>query len=87
MGCAPCRILRLQPRFALSDYVERALAQASYDKLEDGCFAGRIPQCPGVIAFSDTLRKCEDELRATLEDWALVGLKLGHSLPVVGAST
>jgi hypothetical protein len=29
------------------------------------------------------LRKCEDELRSTLEDWILIGLKLGHPLPVI----
>jgi len=29
------------------------------------------------------LRQCEDELRSTLEDWVLLGLKLGHSLPVI----
>jgi hypothetical protein len=36
-----------------------------------------------VIAFSSTLRGCEEELRSTLEDWLLVGLKLGHRLPVL----
>jgi predicted RNase H-like HicB family nuclease len=70
-------------RFVLSDHVERALASAAYDKLEDGTFAGRIPECPGVIAFAPSRRACEDELRATLEDWILVGLKLGHPLPVI----
>ncbi|WP_442946444.1 MULTISPECIES: hypothetical protein [Nostoc cyanobionts] len=25
----------------------------------------------------------EDELRSMLEDWILLGLKLGHSLPVI----
>ncbi|HET8629788.1 MAG TPA: hypothetical protein VFL91_20405 [Thermomicrobiales bacterium] len=70
-------------RFILSDYVDQAMAQAVYDKLEDGTFGGRIPACPGVIAFGETLRACEDELRATLEDWTLVGIKLGHTLPVV----
>ncbi|MHC5935957.1 type II toxin-antitoxin system HicB family antitoxin [Nostoc sp.] len=70
-------------RFILSDYVDRAIAQAIYDKLEDGTFAGRIPVCKGVIAFASTLRECEDELRSTLEDWILLGLKLGHSLPVI----
>jgi hypothetical protein len=29
------------------------------------------------------LRQCEEELRSTLEDWILVGLKLGHPLPVI----
>lgn len=70
-------------QFVLSDYVDRALIQAVYDKLEDGTFAGRIPACPGVIAFAATLRECEDELRSTLEDWMLLGLKRGHPLPVI----
>ncbi len=70
-------------RFILTDYVGQALAQATYDKLEDGTFAGRIPSCPGVIAFGKTLSECEAELRSTLEDWILVGLKLDHSLPVI----
>lgn len=67
----------------LSEYIESALAQAEYDKLEDGSFAGRIPSCKGVLAFAATLRECENELRSTLEDWLLVGLKLGHELPVI----
>lgn len=70
-------------RYILSEYVDQAMAQAAYDKLEDGTFGGRIPSCSGVIAFAATLRECEEELRSTLEDWILVGLKLGHSLPVI----
>ena len=70
-------------QFALTQYVEQALSQAVYDKLEDGTFAGRIPACKGVVAFAATLRECEDELHSILEDWILVGLKLGHSLPVI----
>ncbi len=37
----------------------------------------------GGVAFGTTLRECEDELRSTLEDWILIGLKLGHPLPVI----
>jgi len=70
-------------KFILSDYVEQAMAQAIYDKLEDGTFAGRIPPCKGVVAFGSTLRECQGELRSTLEDWILVGLKLDHPLPVI----
>jgi len=69
-------------RFILTEYVNQLMAYAVYDKLEDGTFTGRIPQCKGVVAFGTTLRECEDELRSTLEDWILVGLKLGHPLPV-----
>ena len=71
-------------RFILTDYVSQALAEAVYDKLEDGTFAGRIPPCAGIVAFSPTLQQCEAELRSNLEDWILVGLKLGHPLPVMG---
>ena len=71
-------------RYILSEYLDQARAQAIYDKLDDGTFASRSPSCKGVIAFGGTLRECEDELRSTLEDWILVGLKLGHALPVIG---
>ncbi len=70
-------------RYILSEYVDQALAEATYDKLEDGTFAGRIPSCKGVIAFASTLRECEGEMRSVLEDWILVGLKLGHTLPII----
>jgi predicted RNase H-like HicB family nuclease len=70
-------------KYVLSDYVARAMGEAVYDKLEDSTYAGKISSCPGVVAFAATLRECEDELRSTLEDWILVGLRLGHPLPVI----
>jgi len=70
-------------RYILSEYVEEAMASASYDKLEDGTFSGRIAQCPGVVAFEKSLRQCEEELRSTLEEWILLGLQMGHKLPVI----
>jgi predicted RNase H-like HicB family nuclease len=70
-------------KYVLSDYVAEALAEAVYDKLEDGAFAGRIPICQGVVAFGASLRECEDTLRSTLEDWILLGLRMGHPLPVI----
>ena len=71
-------------RYILSDYLEKALELAVFDKLEDGSFSGRIPECTGVIAFGRSLRECQKQLRSTLEDWILVGLKLGHRLLVLG---
>jgi predicted RNase H-like HicB family nuclease len=72
--------------FPLTAYIEAALELARYDKLEDGSFAGEIPRLKGVIAFGTTLRQCETELRSTLEDWLLVGLRLGHKLPVLAGN-
>lgn len=71
-------------RYILSEYLDQAMAQAVYDKLEDGTFTGRIPPCKGVVTFGATLRECQEELRSTLEDWILVGMKLGHALPLIG---
>jgi len=73
----------MQTQHILSDYLNQAMAQAEYEKLEDNTYSGHIPSCQGVVAFGPTLRGCEDELRATLEDWLLLGLKLGHTLPQV----
>ena len=69
--------------FPITAYIEAALAEACYDKLDDGSFAGEIPPLKGVAAFGVSLRECESELRSTLEDWILVGLRLGHPLPVL----
>ena len=67
--------------FPLTAYFEAAMELARYDKLEDGTYAGEIPKLPGVAAFGRTLRECEHELRSTVEDWVLVGLRLDHPLP------
>ena len=73
----------MSAQFIISEYIQHAMALGLYDKLDDGSFSGRIPSCKGVLAFGPTLRECENELRSTLEDWLLVGFKLGHSLPVI----
>ena len=73
-------------RFVLIQYVAQAMAQAACDKLADGTIGGRIPPCKGVVAFSLSSREREEELHSTLEDWTLVGLKLGHPLPVIASS-
>ncbi len=73
----------MKVQFVLTDHVNQLMAHAVYDKLEDSTFAGKIPQCQSVVAFGKTLRECEDELRSALEDWILLGLKLGHTLPVI----
>jgi len=73
----------IMKKFVLTDYIEQAMALATYDKLEDGSFVGKIAPCQGVIAFGSTLRQCEEELRSSLEDWVLLGLILNHPLPVI----
>ena len=68
----------------LIEYINKAMSEAVYDKLEDGSISGKIPQCPSVIAFGKTLYRCEQELRSSLEGWLIVKIRHGDSLPVIG---
>ena len=68
----------------LTEYIYKAMEKAVYDKLEDGSYSGKIPQCPGVIAFGETLYKCEHELQSSLEGWLIVKLRHGDEMPVLG---
>ena len=66
----------------LLEYINQAMAKAVYDKLEDDSFCGKIPQCPGVIAFAETLYQCQQALRSSLEGWLIVKIRHGDTLPV-----
>ena len=68
----------------LIEYVNKAMSNAVYDKLEDGTFSGKIHLCPGVIAFGDTLYNCQEELRSSLEGWLIVKISHGDKLPIMG---
>ena len=71
----------------LIEYVNKAMSKAVYEKLEDGTYFGKIPQCPGVIAFGETLYQCLEELRAVFEGWLIVKIRHGDRLPVIGGIT
>lgn len=67
--------------FPLTAYFEAAMELAHYEKLDDGTYAGEVTKLPGVAAFGGNLKECERQLRSVVEDWVLVGLKMGHPLP------
>lgn len=73
----------MQVNYILSDYINNALEYAEFEKLDDGTYCGKIPVCTGVITFGQTLAENNRLLRSTLEDWVLLGLKLGHELPTI----
>jgi predicted RNase H-like HicB family nuclease len=68
----------------LTEYVERAMSIALYDKLEDGTYCGKIPECTGIIAFGRTLYQCQSELRSVLEGWLLVKIRHGDDREMCG---
>lgn len=67
----------------ISEYLALAMRHAHYELMESGRFYGSIAECPGCWAEAATLEECREELQATLEDWLLLGLQLGHPLPVI----
>ena len=68
----------------LTAYINAALRKARYEILPDqeGYF-GTIDGLQGVWANADTLEACREELREVLEEWIVLGLKMGHALPVI----
>ncbi len=67
----------------LTQYIQTAMRRAKYELMENGRFFARIPDCAGLWAEAASLEECRDELQSTLEDWLLLGLQLGHELPVL----
>ena len=67
----------------MSQYINMAMSKAVYEKLEDGTYFGVIPECPGTIAFANTLFECEKELQSVLEGWLIVKSRYGDKLPII----
>lgn len=68
----------------LTAYIRAAMHQASYEILEDGSYYGEVDGLQGVYANAQTLEECREELQSVLEEWIVLGLRLGHGLPPVG---
>ncbi len=68
----------------LTEYIRAAMHQATYELLpDDEGYYGEIAALPGVWADGPTLELCREELRQALEGWIMLGLRLGHTLPVL----
>ena len=68
----------------LTEYIRAAMHLAAYELLPDGeGYYGEIAALPGVWANGTTLELCREEMRDALESWVVLGLRLGHALPVL----
>jgi predicted RNase H-like HicB family nuclease len=76
-----------QAGMMLTDYIHAAMHKAAYEILPDSTFYGEIPGLPGVYANAAALDDCRKELQEVLEGWIVLGLQLGHALPVVDGVT
>lgn len=67
----------------LTEYINTAMKRATYEVFSDGTFYGEIPEFHGVYSNEKTLEACKEQLQEVLEEWIILGLRLGHSLPVI----
>jgi len=72
----------------LTEYIDTAMRKAVYEILpDDNSYYGEIPGFQGVWANAETLEECRVELKEVLEDWLILGLRKGHSIPAVDGIT
>ena len=67
----------------LTEYIQAAMREAHYELMENGRFFGSIPSCQGAWGEAATLEEAREDLRGALEAWIVVGLRVGHELPIV----
>jgi predicted RNase H-like HicB family nuclease len=67
----------------LTSYIQAAMHRATYEILSDGTYYGEIPGLAGVYANEPSLEVCREQLQEVLEDWIVLGLRLGHPIPEI----
>ena len=67
----------------ITAYIEEASTRADYRMVDDG-FAATVRGLKGVIATGDTLEVCRRELASVVEEWVLVRVARGLSVPTLG---
>jgi len=65
------------------EYCQKAIEKAEYKKLEDGTWFAEIQGFRGVWANGKTVEECRRELLTVLEEWIILKLRDGDSIPEV----
>ncbi len=65
----------------LTEYIERGMAQAKWERMEDGRFFASVPNFKGLWADGDSTEECLSELRTAFEEWLVICLREDDELP------
>jgi predicted RNase H-like HicB family nuclease len=65
----------------IRQYVDEALHRASYSVVDDNVYFATVTGLPGAIATGATLGICRDQLAAIVEEWVLLRVSRGLSIP------
>lgn len=72
-----------------AEYIAAALERAVYKTLEgeeEPIFVS-VPDLPGAWATGKTIEEARRELIGVIEEWVLLGIRLGHPIPSIGGHT
>lgn len=70
------------------EYIERALAHARYELIDDEePYYGEIPELEGVYATGKTLEDCRANLKEVIDGWIIIRLRRGLPIPPIDKCT
>lgn len=75
------------PKMQTADYIEAALERASFETLGDGSLYAEIEGLEGVWANAATQEEAAQELGEVLEDWILLRISRGLTIPEIDGHT
>lgn len=67
----------------LVEYIQGAIENAEYKKLEDGTWFAEIPGFEGVWSNGKSVEECRKELIEVLEEWLILKIKDRDPIPVI----
>jgi len=70
----------------ITNYLAAALSRARY-RLVDGNFCTTVPGLRGVVAMAPSVEACRAPLAEVIEEWILVRVARGLSVPAIGRAT
>lgn len=65
----------------ISEFINKRLKEARYKLLKNGSYFGKITSLRGVWASAKNLEDCRNQLREVLEDWLVLKVSTGDSVP------
>lgn len=71
----------------IARYIDKALRRARYAEADPGVYCATVPGLRGVLATGSTLEGCRDQLAEVIEEWVLVRVARGLTVPSLGGVT
>lgn len=70
------------------EYINVALEHARDEIIEDAeSYYGEVPELPGVWATGKTLEECRRNLAGVIDEWLILRLRRGLSIPRVAGTS